>query len=373
MEKQFNERKCLFVISFTLLGSVFLFSSSAAAVDLQADQRSVANARSTWQRTVETISSRIQTCKNYEANIKYWEQRIPQLRQEISSKQSERDIIYDELMRGLYCSQCGRSATQLGGMAKFQDHLHEVKGVQKRLSPQEIAQKIAPYDKELEALKREYGEIEPKYDVQKAAREACSGELWQLGIQLLNEGRSEEWWRNRYWDDTITDSHEKMNEVERAVERANQDYQSAANNQFYSQSSVNTYRGMLDSWLQKVTPTLNQAQCQHQLHQSDFNDFVSAFQAALARLRTEIQVLNEDPAYGTDSHLVNGFDCPIFMLSSNPVFQLSPSVLAILKTQGSSTNTSYSSPSGSNSVHGAPTSCPAPSKAPSGRPRIKFR
>ena len=372
MDKQFNERKCLFVISFTLLGFVFLFSSSAAAVDLQADQQNVSNARSTWQRTVEVISNRIQTCKGYEANIKTWGQRIPYLQQEIPRKQIERDTIYDELMRGLYCSQCSRSATELGGMVSFQAHLVEVKGVQKRLSPQEIAQKIAPYDNALDALKREYADIQPKYAAQKSAREACGGALWQLGMQLLNEGRDEEWWRNRYLDDTIVSYREKMGDMEREVNRTHQDYQAAANDPSSNQMMVASYQEVRDSWIRKIQGVLSEAQCQPQLHQSEFNTFVNEFQAALSRLRIEIRVLSEDPQYGSDSHLENVFDCPIFKLQSEPFFELPQSVLTVINARSFEQTRDFSSQQIDPPADGL-TACPVPPKARSGVHRFKFR
>jgi len=91
---------------------------------------------------------------------------------------AERAAALDELRRGVFCSKCRRTASEIERTEQltFQAHLGTVKGSAVPATQKEIAKKAAEYDNKIESLKRELDGVIARYRAQdKGLRDSFAG------------------------------------------------------------------------------------------------------------------------------------------------------------------------------------------------------
>lgn len=104
-----------------------------------------------------------------------WDQRIAELRAELAAIVKERDEVIADLLKGRFCSKCGRSKTELEKQGiGFEQHLGEVKGVPLPVSPEK-----------LRAVREDYAKrIKTKSEQVAAAQKSRASELDALKQQV---------------------------------------------------------------------------------------------------------------------------------------------------------------------------------------------
>jgi hypothetical protein len=84
-------------------------------------------------------------------------EKLDELAKRIADLIQERNAALDELARGLFCSRCRRTATEIehAEHVAFQTHLGNVHGAAVAASPEEIAERAAQYDDKIAEAKRQ--------------------------------------------------------------------------------------------------------------------------------------------------------------------------------------------------------------------------
>jgi|GEM_PF-2838731 chromosome segregation ATPase len=101
----------------------------------------------------------------YDKQLKDVDLKIAEIQRKINDLTAEKQRALDELRRGLYCSECKRTRTQIQSRNEnFQDHIRRVKGEVLSASPEQLMAKAAEYDRKIAALQKEIERLRAQGD-----------------------------------------------------------------------------------------------------------------------------------------------------------------------------------------------------------------
>ena len=128
--------------------------------------RTFPEAAAAWHRYAET-------CRRYDARVAPLRASFesaqgdairlqPALRAELARRITEKQVGMDEFRRGLRCSKCRKTQTELGGPVSFRAHLGDVKGAPLPPTPEEIVQKEHEYDQGIREIAGKISDLQER-------------------------------------------------------------------------------------------------------------------------------------------------------------------------------------------------------------------
>jgi hypothetical protein len=206
-------------------------------------------ARAMAEKITSAINQLTQKIADNEAELVKMDNKVRELNSELNNLNSEMNKILNDFRTGMFCNECNRSMTELGGSQAFWAHIAENAANGRRAipaSPEKIAQKkkeftdkVAMKEKERDRVASERTEkVAENKEAWEQIQQGCN--LWQIATKFettLIQAHEEE--TRQREQRAIQQAQEKLNAVHAARMRlAGRELQSELSNQLLTEEKL---------------------------------------------------------------------------------------------------------------------------------------
>jgi hypothetical protein len=263
--------------------------------------------------------------KSLETELSRLQEEIPKRSSELAELKKEKEDSLAELKAGRFCSECGRSATQLArANIDFATHVREVQGTTKRATPEQIAALEKSYDSRIDPLSTKLTTLQDDERQRKWKRQLLGSDVEVQRSFYHKNIDAEATLRGVEWSTEKLAFEKQLYDLRGSVDSAEIAARSAISHE--SEETAVLLAMNLGILQRQFADTLSRAESAQKRAEQDAAAFIRAATSDIASLSTYARTLTHPHVLPTGwvigGGLLKTVSCPIYSIAR---FELTPS------------------------------------------------